>query len=246
MKFTDAVLNIVTTGFGLSEIEKETYFRLRSNLFLYFFFLIFQGIDGPPGIKGEFGYPGPVGAPGLDGRSGLRGEKGTAAPREEPRGYVYAFHSQKRTIPECPPNSVKLWDGFSLASMVGSSRAAGQDLGSPGSCLQQFSAMPYMFCDLNNVCSYAQNNDDSLWLSTDEEMPTDMAPIERDDVKNYISRCSVCEFKTRLISIHAQDVDYARCPTGWSEVRPGYSYLMVSNIDIYMYICTTILTSLGI
>lgn len=181
-------------------------------------------------MKGEIGYPGGFGAPGLDGRPGPKGQLGESAQREQPRGYVYAIHSQTTSVPQCPSNAVKLWDGYSLASMVGSSRAAGQDLGAAGSCLQHFSTMPYMFCDLNNVCSYAQNNDDSLWLSTNEDMPTDMAPIKAEGgLQKYVSRCSVCEFKTRVIAIHLQDMLEASssCPSSWSEVWTGYSYLMV-------------------
>lgn len=60
--------------------------------------------------------------------------------------------------------------------------------GAPGSCLRRFSTMPYMFCNLNNVCDYASRSDYSYWLSTSEPMPMSMAPIPAPDVKKYISR----------------------------------------------------------
>jgi len=91
-------------------------------------------------------------------------------------------------VPQCPANTNLLWEGYSLSGNIGSARAVGQDLGQSGSCMQRFTTMPYMMCDLLNVCHYAQNNDDSLWLSTAEPMPMTMTPIEGRDVEKYISR----------------------------------------------------------
>lgn len=75
--------------------------------------------------------------------------------------------------------------------------------GSPGSCLRKFSTMPFMFCNLNNVCHLASRSDFSYWLSTPESMPMDMAPIIGRDIKRFISRCSVCESSTQVNSIYA-------------------------------------------
>ena len=60
--------------------------------------------------------------------------------------------------------------------------------GAHGSCLRKFSTMPYMFCNLNNVCDYAQRNDYSYWLSTDYPLPMMMTPVQGTDIQNYISR----------------------------------------------------------
>lgn len=149
------------------------------------------GLIGVEGPKGESGFPGAPGVPGLDGVQGTKGETGIDAQspsRARSRGFVFARHSQDVHIPECPPNTERLWEGYSFASVIGSSRAVGQDLGKAGSCLLRFSTMPYMFCDLKDVCSYAQNNDDSLWLSTPEPMPMAMNPIPANEVERYISR----------------------------------------------------------
>lgn len=86
--------------------------------------------------------------------------------------------------------------------------------------------MPYMFCDNKNVCSYAENNDDSLWLSSPEPMPMSMTPIPAREITNYISRCSVCETSTRIIAIHSQTMSIPDCPGGWEEMWTGYSYFM--------------------
>lgn len=89
--------------------------------------------------------------------------------------------------------------------------------------------MPFMFCNLNNVCSYAENNDDSIWLTTGEPMPMSMTPIPSRELEKYISRCSVCETTTRLIALHSQSMEIPDCPQGWEEAWIGYSYYMQTS-----------------
>lgn len=60
--------------------------------------------------------------------------------------------------------------------------------GAPGSCLKKFNTMPFLFCNLNEVCDYASRNDYSYWLSTPEPMPLMMTPILGTDISKYISR----------------------------------------------------------
>ena len=60
--------------------------------------------------------------------------------------------------------------------------------GLPGSCLRRFSTMPYMFCNLNQVCDYASRNDYSYWLSTTEPMPVMMTPIRGPEIEKFISK----------------------------------------------------------
>jgi integrin beta 8 len=72
-------------------------------------------------------------------------------------------------------------------------RASGQELGSTGSCIQTFSTALTIRCDIKNECSYAINHDTSYWLSTSEPMKPSMTPINGPQLKNHISRCSVCE-----------------------------------------------------
>lgn len=189
------------------------------------------GIQGPEGYKGERGEMGIPGRGGLHGLRGLRGDRGDPAPAAPPpksRGFIYAKHSQSVAIPNCPINTDKLWDGYSFINVVGNSRSVGQDLGSAGSCLRRFSTMPFLFCDINNVCNYAQNNDDSIWLSTAEPMPMTMTPIAARDMERYISRCSVCESRTKMIALHSQSMTIPNCPDTWEESWIGYSYLMVN------------------
>lgn len=53
--------------------------------------------------------------------------------------------------------------------------------------------MPFMFCNINNVCNVAWRNDYSYWLSTPEPMSMTMEPMEGAQIEPYISRCAVCE-----------------------------------------------------
>lgn len=86
-----------------------------------------------------------------------------------------------------------------------------------------------MFCNLNNVCSYAENNDDSIWLTTGEPMPMSMTPIPAREMEKYVSRCVVCETATRLIALHSQSMEILDCPQGWEEAWIGYSYYMQTS-----------------
>lgn len=60
--------------------------------------------------------------------------------------------------------------------------------GTAGSCLRKFSTMPFLFCNINNVCNFASRNDYSYWLSTPEPMPMSMAPITGEGIRPFISR----------------------------------------------------------
>jgi len=92
--------------------------------------------------------------------------------------------------------------------------------------MRKFSTMPYLFCNINNQCEYAQRNDYSYWLSTPEPMPMMMTPIRGEDIRPYISRCTVCETETLVIAVHSQSMDVPECPGDWESLWIGYSFLM--------------------
>ena len=85
--------------------------------------------------------------------------------------------------------------------MHANARASGQELGSTGSCIQTFSTAPTIRCDIKNECSYALNHDVSYWLSTSEPMNRAMTPISGPQLKNHISRCTVCEAPANVSKI---------------------------------------------
>ena len=99
--------------------------------------------------------------------------------------------------------------------------------GSAGSCLQKFSALPYLRCDHTNVCYYGQTNDLTYYLSTTEPMP--MMPVQRDQIRPYISRCAVCEAPANVMSFHSLSMTPPPCPNGWNILWQGYSFVMVSS-----------------
>jgi len=184
------------------------------------------GLRGPYGLRGDDGLDGLIGLPGPKGFKGLIGDDAPPAPRRRLKGFIFTRHSQSQFTPDCPQGSQKMWDGYSLLHFTGDSKAHGQDLGASGSCLPRFNTMPFLFCDLNNVCNYASRNDYSYWLSTPEPMPMMMNPINGEEITKYVSRCSVCETPTHVIAVHSQSMEIPDCPVGWQEMWIGFSFLM--------------------
>ena len=190
-----------------------------------------KGDSGIPGMPGQPGVPGIRGEHGRDGLSGREGPRGSVG-EQGPPGVAYARagllitrHSQDQTVPECPSNTVKLWEGYSLLYFSGNEKSHQQDLGTAGSCLKHFSVMPFIRCDIGNVCNFAQNNDLSYWLST--TLPIPKMPMQGQDIRQYISRCSVCEAPANVIALHSQSETIPNCPKNWVRLWEGYSFVMV-------------------
>lgn len=176
-----------------------TFTNVRSNPF----FTLYRG------LKGHQGFPGPAGDVGANYLTGI----------------LLVRHSQAPEAPRCPLNMVELWSGYSLLYIEGNEKAHNQDLGFAGSCLRRFSTMPFLFCDFNSVCNYASRNDKSYWLSTNAPIP--MMPVSEEAIKNYISRCTVCEAPANVIAVHSQTLEIPYCPTNWTSLWIGYSFAMV-------------------
>lgn len=135
-------------------------------------------------------------------------------------------HSQTTTVPNCPTGWTKMWDGYSFLTSGGGGTAesGGQDLGSPGSCLREFRPMPYMECygSGTGVCDYNTAYDYAYWLST---VVSDGPTLPSDQAINQASRCSVCEGTKTVLAVHSQTASVPACPTGWSSLWEGYSFL---------------------
>lgn len=83
------------------------------------------------------------------------------------------------------------------------------ETGYAGSCVRKFSTIPFLFCDVNNVCHYASRNDRSYWLSTNSPIP--MMPVEETAIEEYISRYVynvhyACHMSPRYFIASAQKV----------------------------------------
>ena len=90
---------------------------------------------------------------------------------------------------------------------------------------RRFSVMPFMFCNLNNVCHVSSRNDYSYWLSTPQPMTAQMNPVRGAAIRDYVSRCAVCEVPNQVMAVHSQSMAIPECPRGWASVWIGYSFL---------------------
>uniref|UniRef100_A0A8C3I2Q4 Collagen IV NC1 domain-containing protein n=1 Tax=Chrysemys picta bellii TaxID=8478 RepID=A0A8C3I2Q4_CHRPI len=189
----------------------------------------FPGAKGLRGRKGEIGAPGSPGQPcdkGLQGPPGQPGVLGQQGPpgKLSASGFLLILHSQSDKEPFCPEGMPRLWTGYSLLYLEGQEKAHNQDLGLAGSCLPVFNTMPFVYCNINQVCYYASRNDKSYWLSTAAPLP--MMPLSEDEIQPYISRCAVCEASAQAVAVHSQDQSIPPCPLNWRSLWIGYSFLM--------------------
>jgi integrin beta 8 len=81
---------------------------------------------------------------------------------------IIAVHSQTSAIPNCPAGWEKLGDEYSLAgSYLYGGYGGFNDLGSSGSCVEQFRPIPLIQCHSPSQCNFFTSSDYSMWLSTD-------------------------------------------------------------------------------
>ena len=90
--------------------------------------------------------------------------------------------------------------------------------------------MPFLFCDINNVCNYASRNDKSYWLSTSAAVP--MMPVAEMEIIPFISRCAVCDVPANVIAVHSQTLQIPDCPQGWDGLWIGFSFAMVRDVNM--------------
>jgi len=110
---------------------------------------------------------------------------------------VIAIHSQTLIIPDCPTGWSSLWIGYSFAMHTAAGPGGGgQSLSSPGSCLEDFRATPFIECSgARGTCHYFANKY-SFWLSTIDQDRQFYNPqpltLKAGQLRNRVSRCSVC------------------------------------------------------
>nr|5NB1_A Chain A, Collagen alpha-4(IV) chain [Homo sapiens]5NB1_B Chain B, Collagen alpha-4(IV) chain [Homo sapiens]5NB1_C Chain C, Collagen alpha-4(IV) chain [Homo sapiens]5NB1_D Chain D, Collagen alpha-4(IV) chain [Homo sapiens]5NB1_E Chain E, Collagen alpha-4(IV) chain [Homo sapiens]5NB1_F Chain F, Collagen alpha-4(IV) chain [Homo sapiens] len=139
-------------------------------------------------------------------------------------GFLLVLHSQTDQEPTCPLGMPRLWTGYSLLYLEGQEKAHNQDLGLAGSCLPVFSTLPFAYCNIHQVCHYAQRNDRSYWLASAAPLP--MMPLSEEAIRPYVSRCAVCEAPAQAVAVHSQDQSIPPCPQTWRSLWIGYSFLM--------------------
>lgn len=160
-----------------------------------------QGTNGHAGQKGEQGFLGNVGLPGSRGPQGSQGTPGAGS------SHVIAVHSRSSRVPECPGNSVLLWEGYSLSNDVS---FPDMPIGS-GSCMQLYSSRfgPLPWLGIQNVVK-------------------DKAEYGAEDV----SRCSVCEVSSSLLTVHSLTTSLPACPETWSSLWEGYSFIYQVGVSM--------------
>jgi integrin beta 8 len=110
---------------------------------------------------------------------------------------VMAVHSQTSDVPTCPAGYHSMWFGYSfLGHTTSGEGGGGQGLMSPGSCLEDFRASPYVECMTKGTCQFFANSL-SFWMRTlnRNNMFADPAMAAFKGVRNgaqETSRCQVC------------------------------------------------------
>jgi integrin beta 8 len=110
---------------------------------------------------------------------------------------VIAVHSQTTQIPNCPAGWSSLWIGYSFAMHTAAgAEGGGQSLSSPGSCLEDFRATPFIECNgARGSCHYFANKF-SFWLTTIEDNQQWVVPesetLKAGSLRTRVSRCQVC------------------------------------------------------
>jgi integrin beta 8 len=133
------------------------------------------------------------------------------------------LHSQSTDTPLCPSGWNKLWEGYSYAGgYIGAGLPSGQLLGDTGSCLENFTSMPFIGCSANDGQCMYDVHDFTMWLSASGADSGFLAGEE--NILPYISRCSVCEKPASVLVKHSMTNSTPDCPEGWTELWEGYSY----------------------
>jgi integrin beta 8 len=115
---------------------------------------------------------------------------------------VMAMHSQTSQIPDCPRGWKGLWIGYSFAMHTASgAEGGGQSLSSPGSCLEDFRATPFIECNGERGSCHYFANKFSFWLTTIDDADQFSIPrsetLKAGGLRQRVSRCQVC-LKTDL------------------------------------------------
>jgi integrin beta 8 len=116
----------------------------------------------------------------------------------EAKSNVIAVHSQTNTVPECPNGYRSMWLGYSfLAHTSEGADGGGQDMMSPGSCLEDFRATPFIECTGGRGHCQFFANSLSFWMRTIRQSEQFADPQLQNlkgklEGREQVSRCQVC------------------------------------------------------
>lgn len=137
-----------------------------------------------------------------------------------------ALHSQSMSIPDCPNGWEEMWTGYSyLMTTTDNAGGFGQNLVSPGSCLEEFRSNPIIECHGHGRCNYYDPLA-SFWLAVIEEHQQWLKPVQQTlkaDQTSKVSRCTVCRrrndsYISRLTPVASSATEFRR---GAERVAPA-------------------------
>jgi len=109
---------------------------------------------------------------------------------------VMSVHSQTVQIPQCPQGWAGMWQGYSfIAHTAAGAEGTGQDLQSPGSCLEDFRSVPFIECHGRGTCNYYATQH-AFWLAVIDQDKMFKKPfsetLKAGGLRQRVSRCQVC------------------------------------------------------
>ncbi len=150
---------------------------------------------------------------GEKGELGASGNDGDIGPPGRAHTTVFAIHSFSSTVPTCPSESRPLWVGYSLGPST-SGYPAVSGLATPSNCLRQFAQV----MTLSNLHYHTQPT--TYWHGAE-----DVDPAGGQKGAELVGRCSICELERTLLTLHSQTTQLPVCPSGWSSLWEGFSYV---------------------
>ena len=170
-----------------------------------------RGTAGRPGYDGRPGSHGEPGPPGRDGKHGHRSSE------------LVTIHSHSTEVPTCPPNSRRLWDGYSYEGSHTSS----------SSCLPQFGALRSLHNIRSNWKAIAMENSDARHKDS---------LLDEAEARMLVSRCAVCEVQRSVLTHHSLTTKLPKCPDGWESLWVGFTFtkLDVSSVCVCVCMCVCV------
>lgn len=115
---------------------------------------------------------------------------------------MIALHSQNQTMPTCPAGWIDLWTGYSfIMNRAEGAEGSGQNLLSPGSCLEEFMSGPYIECKAAGHCN-KYSTLLSFWMTNIDDRKQfeniQLNTVKAGNIKPHISRCKVCTLRESI------------------------------------------------
>lgn len=177
---------------------------------------------------------------------------GASTPPTSTMETTLVIHGQSQN-PTCPNGWSELWNGYSFAgggSGNDIASSAFQDLGSTGSCLQNFYPVPYFESQAvdptvgfyidgphTNSGGGMPRTAFTMWLYANtsdrraQPQPSNSNYGYGPSKATHVSRCAVCSKPAPVLVLHSQTTLVPSCPNGWTPLWTGYSFVGMTSAD---------------